>query len=117
MENKHSPDHDSLNRGHNHPLTREYANVATMRACPECSAKANEFEELVRQAAPLYKEMHCSSPFYKERENDDCFWKQYIGSGIVAARTLVAESKARSKPTETATQPVDATLSSTSALS
>jgi hypothetical protein len=55
----------------------------------------SEFKELVREAAPLYKEMLCSSPFYKERENDEYFWRQYIGSRGRAARSLVADSKAR----------------------
>jgi hypothetical protein len=52
-------------------------------------------DDLVRLAKPLYVDMLCSLPFYKEREHDDHFWGRYIGSRVNEARAFVARSIGR----------------------
>lgn len=59
-------------------------------------ALIDEHKKLVKEATPLYVAMLSSNPFYKAREHDEHFWSNYIGSRIVAARELVARSKAAS---------------------
>ncbi len=84
---------DPLNRGHNHPLTTKVT-FKTMASCPMCLALNQKSRELVREGAPILKKMLCSNPYYKERENDDEFWMNFILSQGAAVRDLVEASKA-----------------------
>ena len=60
----------------------------------EFSAYLNkaEFDRLVDQAAPLYKERLSSVPFYRDRMQDEHFWMRFVGSRVQEARVLVAAS-------------------------
>lgn len=60
-----------------------------MKHSPIFLRLTEERRELVRQAAPLYKELHSSLPFYAQIPLDDPFWSAYVGSRVVAARELV----------------------------
>lgn len=65
--------------------------------CQNYSIAGQEYDNLVRLAKPLYKEMHSSDPWYQARMHDEYFWKQYILSGVEEARTLVENSQKCSK--------------------
>ena len=56
---------------------------------PHYLAQMQEFRDLVAQAAPLYKELHSSVPYYANIPLDDPFWHAYIGSRVVQARAMV----------------------------
>ena len=56
---------------------------------PHYLAQMQEFRDLVAQAAPLYKELHSSVPYYANLPLDDPFWHAYIGSRVVQARQMV----------------------------
>ena len=60
-----------------------------LRIYPFHLSMLQEFQDLVAQAAPLYKEMHSSVPFYANLPLDDPFWHNYIGSRVVQARQMV----------------------------
>lgn len=62
---------------------------------PAYSSK-EDFEQLVVQATPLYKERLSSVPFYKDRMQDVLFWTQFVSSRVLEARVLVeASTKAK----------------------
>ncbi|ROZ74318.1 hypothetical protein EEB15_17360 [Ramlibacter sp. WS9] len=54
-----------------------------------------EFDSLVGQAAPLYRERLSSVPFYRARMQDEQFWVRFVGSRVQEARVLVAASTRR----------------------
>ena len=60
-----------------------------LRIYPFHLSMLQEFQDLVAQAAPLYKELHSSVPFYANLPLDDPFWHNYVGSRVVQARQMV----------------------------
>lgn len=62
---------------------------------PAYQEHARKRRELVRLARPLIWEQLKSIPFYQALEHDEQFWKSYVGSAVVAARTLVNRSLGR----------------------
>jgi hypothetical protein len=66
--------------------------MSDMEGCAVCEKSKQARLELERLAAPLYKDMLSPIPFYQERMNDARFWRQYIGSRVLAARALVART-------------------------
>ena len=51
-----------------------------MKHSPICLDLTAQRQALVRQAAPLFKELHSSVPYYANRPLDDPFWSAYVGS-------------------------------------
>ena len=74
-----------------HSLIRMGASLSMLiEHSPYFLVKKQEFLDLVAQAAPLYKELHSSVPFYANLPLDDPFWHNYVGSRVVQARQMVA---------------------------
>ena len=69
---------------------------------PHYRAKIQEYRDLVAQAAPLYKELHSSVPYYANRPLDDPFWSDYIYSRMVEARMLVERHRNSTAPSTAA---------------
>lgn len=69
-----------------------------VRDCPACQASINEHKALVKAVSPLYKEMLCSSPYYKAKEHDEYFWEQYVSSAVVSAQALLVNWSALDIP-------------------
>lgn len=67
--------------------------LSTLMASERLQTLIAEQRELERQAVPLYKELLCSVPFYRDRMDNEAFWKAYVGSRVTAARLLVASTK------------------------
>ena len=73
-----------------------------MRTTPYYLAMIQEYRDLVAQAAPLYKELHSSVPYYANRPLDDPFWSDYIYSRMVEARMLVERHRNSTAPSTAA---------------
>lgn len=69
---------------------------ASSRVISRAYSSKEDFEQLVDQASPLYKDLLCSEPFYQAVMNDKRFWTQYVGSRVQEARALIAASTSRS---------------------
>jgi len=70
--------------------TAKAASLKEIMSSERFRALHAETQELMRLAIPLYKERLCSVPFYRDRMDDEAFWKAYIGSAMTEARLLVA---------------------------
>jgi len=70
--------------------------LSTLMASQTFQTLDEERRELVRLAVPLDKERLCSVPYYRDRMDNEAFWKAYVGSRVTAARLLVERSLAAS---------------------
>ncbi len=64
--------------------------LTEMQACPLCQAVRAQNDELVRLAAPLFKEELRSIPFYAAKLDNEDFWRAYLMSRKTDARARVA---------------------------